>query len=358
MSGDVGSRGIALTILALLAATVMACGESSKLADDALVVIRGSVAYPQGGAVPGVRVALVRELGPSDIASGLLVVGASIGLACVVDQPPAVCESRTHYATSGPDGSFSLTLRGFETKTTAGNAAMFALSARPPGGTAVTTEEFHIQTDNLTLPPITFWATVPVLTADAKTVRMSWTPLAASGVSKASGYRTMFERSGRVFWSGDTTETSASFDGRVLEDVQGLAWVQAKAKSSQLGADVDYTFDSPAVTYKGAAGAPPYRTDTATKPVPCVGPTPSKSSKPATGCTMVFDLGSSRTLGLMVMRECNGRCAAQASNDQVVWADLGAVSARFGTLQPPALKARYVRITIPAPNLLGNISVW
>ena len=351
------SRGIALAALALVASGLVACGESSKLADDALVVVRGSVAYPEGGAVPGVRVALVRELGPSDIASGLFLVGASIGLACVVDQPPAVCQSRTHYATSGPDGSFSFMLRGSETKTTAGNAAAFALSARPPGGTAVTTEEFHIQTDNVTLPEITFWTTVPVLTADTKSIRMSWTPLTVSGVSKASGYKAMYDRGGRLFWSSDTTETSSSIDVRVLEDSQGLAWVEAKAKSSELGTNVDFTFDSPAVTYKGTAGAPPYRAEPVSKPVPCTAASPSKKGA-TTGCVMTFDLGAERSVALLVLRECNGRCTLQASSDQVAWSDLGSVTARFGTLAPATAKARYLRVTIPAPNLLGTLSVW
>jgi hypothetical protein len=334
-----------------------ACGESSKLADDALVVIRGNVAYPEGGAVPGVRLALVRELGPSDVVSGLVAVGASIGLACVADQPPAICQSRTQYATSAPDGSFSFTMRGADTKTTAGNAATFALSARPPGGSAVTTEEFRIQSDNLTLPGITFWTTVPSLTADAHSVRTTWAPLAINGVSKASSYRTMFDHSGRLFWSTDTTETSATFDARVLEDAEGQAWIEAKARSTGLGMGVDFTFASPAITYKGSAGAPPYRADTTAKPVPCASPLPGKS-KSASGCTMTFDLGASRSLALLVLRDCNGRCALQASDNQVAWADLGAVSSRFATVQPPALKARYVRVIAPAPNLLGTLSVW
>jgi hypothetical protein len=248
-------------------------------------------------------------------------------------------------------------MRGADTKTTAGNAAMFALSARPPGGTAVTSEEFRVQSDNLTLPTITFWTAVPSLTGDAHSLRMSWAPLAVNGVSSASSYKTMFDHSGRLFWSSDTSETSSAFDTRVLEDASGAAWVEAKAHSTGLGMAVDFTFDSPAITYKGSAGAPPYRADNVAKPVPCASPLPSKS-KNAPGCTMTFDLGASRSLALLVLRDCNGRCTLQASNDQVAWADLGAVSARFAMVQPPALKARYVRIAIPAPNQLGTLSVW
>ena len=351
------ARGIALAVLGLVASGLVACGQGSKLADDALVVVRGTVTYPEGGAVPGVRVALVRELGPSDVASGLFLLGASIGLACVVEQPPAICQSRSHYATSGPDGTFSMTLRGKETKTTAGNSAMFALSARPPGGNAVTTEEFRIETDNLMMPPITFWSTVPALVADAKTVHLSWGPLAASGVSKASGYRTMFSRGGQLFWSSETTETSATIDARVLEDAEGLAWVEAKARSSAAGTDVDYTFDSPALTYKGPAGAPPYRVDPTAKPVPCTAPSPKKSGS-AANCSIVFDLGSQRALALLVIRDCNARCVLQASNDQAAWSDIGTVGSRFGTLQPAAAKARYVRVAMPAPTPLGIFSVW
>ena len=59
-----------------------------------------------------------------------------------------------------------------------------------------------------------------------------------------------------------------------------------------------------------------------------------------------------------VIRDCGGRCALQASSDLTAWSDLGAVGSRFGAVQPTAVKARYLRVLMPAATQLGILSVW
>ena len=91
--------------------------------------------------------------------------------------------------------------------------------------------------------------------------------------------------------------------------------------------------------------------------MPCIAPPPAKAGT-AAACAMTFDLGAARPLALVVIRDCGGRCALQASSDLTAWSDLGAVGSRFGAVQPAAVKARYLRVLMPAATQLGILSVW
>jgi hypothetical protein len=402
-------------LAALLAGGLAGCdtGTPSALGPDQAVTVAGRLVGKDGKPVARTRVALYRRPGVAETLGNLFVITASVGVACLADDPPALCRGNRR-ETTGEDGSFRFEMKGRDTyEGGTRNAAAFSLSAAlAPHGSEVTgpdtTVSFKVQVADLHLPDVNFWEPALAYSGAGNTGRLTWSP-PPTGLGDAPTYEAEFEDpAGRLAWAYPDIHIPASLDSRYLEDLSGGAAVHARAHLSGQSTTFDFDYRSQGVPFTGSAGPPLSRRracfiDDASAvphrlPPPCsltdgaIGtafrpPTNACRSTATSPCPVApvapyIDLGAPALVDTVVVRGCVSGCSVSLSDDGRTWREAGAVplngapartngllalqlagapAAAGGPRRAPSLtRARYARVTFPDRDAsrLTEVSVW
>ena len=330
--------------LAVLAATLLlgAC-TASEVDRDARVDIGGVVARQNGDPVAGVRVAMTRE---ADLGEAF-VVFTTLGLACI-DAHTDVCLG-SRVTRTGSDGRFAYVLKGRDTQGFAGAGEHDGpdfrdRTASQRGGRAV---------HHLSVPGADREAGSPrprVGDGARRGNRPVRGPRHVDGRSRSGAFRPDSARPAaptrsrcpvgdEVVWSVGGARSGFAFDARVLEDSTGtgavVAAIGGEKVSDELGRRIDIALRSGARAFESPAGAPPSRglprfvADADGKLVaqsPCrlTDGEFSEDFSPtvcggATGCveptqlSTIVDLGTRRSVSLVVVRGRANRCTIETS---------------------------------------------
>ncbi|MEX2557822.1 MAG: hypothetical protein WEB06_19605 [Actinomycetota bacterium] len=376
-------------ILAALAVSLLlAACTASEVDPDARIDVNGRVARGDGQPVAGVRVGLSREADAGEV----FAVFASLGLACI-DAHTTVCLG-ARIAKTGSDGRFTYRLTGKDTQGFAGQASTMVLtSGTGPRADEVagpiTTYRFQVQTEALDLP-VRVWEPRVEGRTGSFGGRVTWAPVphgVLPGLNAGTVEHTIEFRRGRgVVWTVARARSGFAFDARVLEDTQGTAAVTARLDDQRVtderGRRIDVVLRSGARAYESPAGAPPSRGRACFVPdakgrlvtqSPCrlTDGEFSEDFSPsvcdgATGCveptplSTVVDLGTRRSLSLVVVRGCADRCTVETSRDRRTWRTVGVAAGEDATLRvAPPVSARYLRVSA-AVSIAGlrEISAW
>jgi hypothetical protein len=377
--------------LAVLAASLLlgSCTVASEVDSDARIDIAGAVARQNGDPVASARVALFRE---ADLGE-LFTVFATLGLACI-DAETDVCLG-ARVTRTGSDGRFTYVLKGKDTQGFAGSASTMALTAgigpRPnevAGPT--TTYRFQVQTEKLDIP-VRVWESPLDGATGSFGARVTWTAVPPRVLPPGLGsadrsYSIAFARGDETVWTVGGARSGFAFDARVLEDSSGtgavVAAIDGEKVSDELGRRIHIALRSGARAYESPAGAPPSRgrvcfaADADGKLVaqsPCrltdgefsddFSPTVCGG---ATGCveptplSTIVDLGTRRSVSLVVVRGCANRCTIETSRDRRTWRTAGVAAAEDAALRvTPPVAARFVRVSAPVSIAgLREVSAW
>ncbi len=371
----------------MIVALVVACGvEQSRVDANAKVSIKGKalsdVATPAGtyfGApLAYTKVALIKELDIGEAIGGLFVTAVTLGLACLDNQPPALCANNSHLAKTGSDGSFSFSVLGRDTQGSLGVASTMEVVvrvARHLGETAgaVGIAEFTVQTATLQLPDLHVWQPGLDVETNGKSVQVRWPALPSSGYGRQPTYTLEFDDiQGKAVWVTRPTHSGEPLDVRVLEDVNTTVRVVARASSPAQRTIVDFTYVSGSLKVPNTPRVPPSRgAACAAVTASGIGPFTSacsvtsgdlgKSSVSGSAASgVVIDLGADRAVSLVVVRGCSAQCRISLSSDLGAWSEAGSVSSDYASL-PISLNrsARYIRLLgTPNVQLLRQVSVW
>lgn len=350
---------------------------ASKLASDATVTLTGSVQDANGSPLANTRVVLLKEADFGEIFSGAVIALSTLGLSCLVGQPPSFCARAPHTSTDAT-GSFSFHLKGSDTQGSVGNADSFDVAA------AGTNVRFRIQRTQLALPTLRAWGQpVSLSTAGGRATVVRPDLPAAYGGSPTYAVSFADATTAQPVWAVSPAQHSVSVDARVLEDRRGT--VEADARTRQPGPDTnfDFTYRSQTAAFSGP-GAPPSRGATCASGGPAQAPRPLQpcgltdgdlfTSAPlprvaaCASCTppvlseVTLDLGTLRPLSLVVVRGSDGPLAVEASVDSALWTPIGTLSGNPGAVTAPAgLHARFVRVRTSSGlgiDSLTEVSAW
>lgn len=376
--------------LATLASTLLLAGCTvSEVNRDARIDIGGTVRRQNGAAAAGLRVALTRQADAGEV----FTVFATLGLACI-DAHTDVCLG-ARVTRTGPDGRFVYVLKGRDTQGFAGQASTMVLTTgigpRAEEATGpITTYRFQVQTEKLALP-VGFWEPKLEGATGSFGARVTWTavpgrvlPPGLGGAGRA--YSVAFARGSETVWRVDKARSGVAFDVRVLEDSTGTGAVVAELDGEkvgdELGRKIDVVLRSGARAYESPADAPPSRGRACFVPdakgrlvtqSPCrlTDGEFSEEFRPAlcggeTGCmepahtSAVIDLGSRRSLSLVVVRGCADRCTIETSRDRRTWRTAGVAAEQDTALRvAPPVSARYLRVSVQASVTgLREVSAW
>lgn len=305
--------------------------------------------------------------------AGVTLAVGTLGLVCLADPPPALCD-KARRVTTGADGGFAFDLRGRDTQGSFGTVSTFHLSAGVPAGAGeaagpLVAARFEIQSSVVDLPALRLWR--PRVTVAGG--RVEWTPIdQAYGPLVGSTTAWSVGVPPRPVWSVEGPSPAAA-DPRVLEDTRG-----AVAVATLVDPGLRITTRSPSLLYTGPAGPPPsrraactvYAGETATPLPPCpltdgdfaapVGASPHPSS--AVRTAVAVDLGRSLPVTLVVVRGCPAECGVETSADGRTWTEAGTGSGAHLTVSPRAgATARQVRVRSTRGldvSRLAEISVW
>jgi hypothetical protein len=362
---------LALLVL-LLPVLVSACGvQGSNVDAKSSVTVAGKAIGQDGKPLAGTRVVLVKELDLGEVAGGLFLTAASLGVACLADHPPAICAENARTATTGADGAYSFNVKGADTQGSFGLASTMEVVVRAPARAsessgAVSTAEFQVQTAALELPDLRVWQ--PDVRWDGG--RAAWPALPRIYGESPSYSVEVHDAAGNEWWATEAgTRSGEALDPRILEDVDGSIDVAARARGTASGTTVDFTYVSGSRSIRGTAGPPPSRNAlcapvTATGPgalaaCPVTGGLVARPGLTVAGATGVaVDLGSARRVSFLVARGCSAGCTIAISLDGATWTDVARVSRRYATATIAAQDARYVRITTSDVSAIRQLSIW
>lgn len=356
-----------------------ACGERSNVAPDAAVTVRGVVTDVDGTPLAARPVRLGSGVTAVEGGAGFL----TVGLFCLSGE----CSGDFFDATTGDDGSYAFELTGSDTQSAFGEAAPFLLSTSSeprgehPTGPAVAAR-FRIQATDLALPTLGLVDPDVQLGGDGDEVTAGWDGAAAPGP-----YRVAFASTDGVpVWEAPVAEPTWRADGRVLEDTTGVMTVSGSRTDSVEGSDLDVTWRSAGLAFRGGFGAAPSRgascelrsadgavraldgcplTDgsfqVASLPT-TVCPDPAAGSA-TTGCAPVASvrvrLSAPVPADLLVVRGCADPChAAVAAAEGAATSDAGPISGTFATAALPGTPVAVVELTTDDVSSLAEVSLW
>lgn len=376
-------------LVAVLTLSLLGCGAESRLGADERVSVAGRALHEDGRAIAGRNAVLIKVPDAGEVLSGLTSVVGTLGLACLVPEPPPVCR-RARNATTDDSGHFAFELRGKDTQGSVGQASTFNLAVRAPAregavAGASRTEKFVIQQAQLETPNLTLWEPQLSLSIDPVQVRVSFGALPAG----ATDARIEFEVAGGSLWSGPYV-SGATVDARLLEDAVGKVSISTSAPRQQhQDTAFEANYGSEVLAFTGQAGAPPSRNASCTvagasgqvMPLePCT-VTDGKFVAPleapldagcvpdaqGQGCANVranrvltMDLGEARRASLVVVRGTSGDLRVERSVDGVSWAAV-TLDGMVGALAE-GTTVRYVRLRNVADDTalpkLAEVSIW
>jgi hypothetical protein len=361
----------------LLLSVTAAC-TASKLSANAQARLTGQVLDEAGSAVSGAQLALFKEGDLGEVAIGATLAVGTLGLACLTAQSPTVC-APIRKGLSGADGRFTFTLKGRDTQGTLNNADNFDLvvvkrrsGLEPP---AVASLRFRIQRAQLQLPALRLWD--GQLTLDSNG-RATWPALPADYGGSPSYALRFNDSSGRgVVWSVPHASSGQRVDLRLLEDRSGTAEVDASV--SLPGPDTTFTatYDSRGTPFSRTVPPPsrgaPCLASTASGQVAALHPckltdgdffTPAQvgAGSGSVDTAAYVDLGSSRSVALVVARGGGGPVTLDTSSDAQTWTFYGIGSGLLvDVASARRVVARYVRLRTTNNVDIGplaEISVW
>ncbi|MFI9379967.1 discoidin domain-containing protein [Kutzneria sp. NPDC052558] len=361
-------------VAALLTLMALAAGcAQSKVPTDAKVTLTGQLVRQDGAPAGDLKLALTRVPDLGELAFQGIPVAATLGTACLADDPPPLCKLLQRATTDG-QGTFTVHMNGSDVQGTFGAATTFDLAAQLPArGSEVdgpsVRASFEIQRTELTVPTLKFWEPDHVTVGgDARTTALDW-----SRMPDADGYTAHFSVNGQEIWS-DTAE--ATMDSRVFEDANGV--VHISAATSAKGPDTTFHLfhTSQGVGFRGRAGAPESRGKPCfaenNKSEPChltdgTFDHPLGQSSCAEPCSAngwaYIDLGAPEPVGAVFARANQaGTLTVETSDDATTWTARASGDGQFAALSlPTKVTARYVRVhAAPGSKLTGltQLSVW
>ena len=316
------------------------------------------------------RVVLIKELDLGEVVGGLFITAASLGLACLADQPPALCLKNAHTATTDGGGAFSFSVKGGETQGSFGVASTMEVITRTPASAGPSAlMEFNVQTTSLNLPDLRIWDPSTQWPSDD---RPSWQALPSSYGDSPSYSVELYDLHGNQWWVTPSTHSGDTFESRILEDLNGSFDVAGRAHGAANGTTVGYTYISTSRRVHGQAGPPPSRG------APCAPVTAggigtfnsscwltkgtlggsSAVSGSATG--FVIDLGHDSPLTLVVAKGCQVQCSVALSSDVTTWSEAGTLAGPYATTAITLNRlARYVRVSSASSAVgLRQVAVW
>lgn len=380
MTGDGGGRarraGAALAAVLLL----VACSEQSKIDPDAAVAIRGTALAAGGGPLSDRPVRLGTAPTADEIGLGMLTVGLScIGIGCSGD---------SFDTTTGADGSYRFDLTGRDVQSAFGRASsvVVSTSAEPSGGWATgpsTSAHLKVQSEDLAMPDLALADVMPQLIDDGSQIIVTWDASAAA----APYTLTLLAADGSLVWELATSEGEATFDGRILEDLAGVATVASTTTDAVEGSDVTLVARSSGVAFHGGFGPPHSRgapcevlaeggqkvalpdchlTDGSLRPasVPSsVCPRTDSTETTAASCLPAarvrVTMPEPTPANSIVVRGCADPCRVEMTAIDGQVHDLGPVSAPFGTLAlDMMIAATSVDVVTSDVTRLAEVSVW
>lgn len=370
--------------LVLAVAMAIACG-TSNVANDADVVVQGTLLYPDGSPAVAVTVGLLKEPGVVDALVELAATVSTVGLICLT-QSVSICKG-ARKVTTGADGKYSFTMRGNDSKTMLGNPSGFLVSAAMPDNGPSVQTRFEITQAMVEVPATTFWQPASLeVAADRTNIRYSWTEIANV---KKPAYATVISSGETEVWQQESGP-SGQLDARVAEDVRGQFRAVATATVEGSGTKFTTAHHSQRKDLQAAAGPALSRGETCavagqSGPVavsPCVltdgnfggqfptqhcapaSPTPSPSSAPCPANTWVsVDLGASRQLSAVLLHglHAGSEVIVESSSDGSQWTQRGKVKATsYVRLAFAPAQARHVRVRAADGTIyaLRELSVW
>jgi len=373
------------TLPIVMAAALVVTGCTfSKVDPKATVTISGSVLAANGSPVAGAQVRVFAESDLANLVFGGVLALGTLGSICLLPDAPTVCH-RGHTATTGPDGRFTLKLKGSDTQGLIGTEATLDAVVAAPEATQSdpsTTLSFAVKATTVQLPAARLWDAGQRVAEAHGAISLTWKPLPADFGSDPSFSAQLFARDqAATLWSQAAKSGSTSIDARVLEDVDGSAAASARTILSGVGTgSVHANYLSGRVPVKATAGAPPSRhrpcsavigaVDPTAKAQPTCGATDGDLAQPArlTGSNAevvtgaVIDLGRAAPITFVVAHGIAGMTVVEVSTDGTHYRQVGILTDSPAALSPPGHPvARYVRVRAPSgldESLLYEISVW
>jgi hypothetical protein len=372
------TRLATLLIVAALIVGVSAAGcAQSKVPAAAKVTLTGRVDRQDGTPAGGLRLALTRIPDLGELAFQGIPVAATLGTACLADDPPPLCKLLQRTQTDAT-GTYTVHMSGSDVQGTFNTATNFDLTAQLPAkasqvdGPSVRAS-FQIQRTELTVPVLRFWEPDHVSAGgDAKTVTLDWTPFRS-----VNEYTAHFSADGQEIWSG-AADPGATMDARAFEDANGVVHISAAASAEGPDTTFQLWYTSQGIGFRGTAGAPESRgkpcvaegqqspcalTDGAFDH-PLADPSCAQAQCAANGWVYV-DLGKPEPVGTVFARaNPGGALTVETSDDAKSWTVRATARdpGRFARIAlPDTVSARYVRVrTAQGTRLTGltQLSVW
>ncbi len=355
----------------------------SDLDPDADVEVHGIVRAPDGAPLARQRIALVKTPDLGEVLVGI-VGGPATVLACLGDEPPAICQDAMVDQT-GEQGQYSFYLKGHDTQGSAGTASYFNLathmqaSAGQIEGPSLS-QRFLIQDELLTLPQSRLWDPSISIVSDVGSMQVSVAP--TDGRTFSLRFQADSSIYGRAIWEVPDYDGS-SVDMRLLED-NDAGILAASYANLALGSEtLELHHRSGTYAQSALAGAPPSRGASCFvrdvdggvhELVPCVltdGDLFSTLSRVEADCEQTacegakfrsayLDLGSQRAIDLIVARVgYSDEVQVETSTDALAWTPLKDPQTGWFAMDAVDTMARYVRITGVSGSIhLTELSVW
>jgi hypothetical protein len=365
-------------LAALLVVAALAAGcDQSKVPADSKVTLTGKVDRQDGTPAGNLRLALTRIPDLGELAFQGIPVAATLGTACLADDPPPLCKLLQRTQTDAA-GTYTVHMNGSDVQGTFNAATNFDLTAQlPRAGSQVDGPSvragFEIQRPDLTVPVLRFWEPDHVsANGDTKNVTLDW-----AAFENVNEYTAHFAVNCQEIWS-DTDNPGATMDARAFEDANGVVRISATASTPGPDTTFQLWYTSQGIGFRGTAGAPESRGK------PCVAEgqrspcaltdgsfdhplaDPSCADAQCASNSWVYvDLGKPEPVGTVFARaNPTGSLEVATSDDAVNWTPRATAkgSDRFPKIALPAtVTARYVRVrAAQGTRLTGltQLSVW
>ncbi len=356
-----------------------ACGEQSHVDPAATVSVQGSFRDIDGSPLAARPVRLGSGVSVAEGGLGFL----TVGLSCI----GGGCSGKSFDTTTDGSGSYHFSLSGRDTRSSFGEAESFLISSSAPppesrpSGPAISAR-FRVQTTHVELPALALADVRPELHAsDDGTISASWDGAVAPAPYTVT-YRTT---DGTPVWETAVNEPTAAVDGRVLEDLTGLATVRTSRSDAIEGSDLAIVTQSSGVAFRGGFGPPPSRgarcearseqgptqamdrcpltdADFGAAAVPtavCPGPGASSATTvcdTTTGVRVLLD--EPLPAQLVVVRGCRDPCRVAPVGVDGSVGDAVGVSAPFGVVQLGEDPLRAVDVLTTDVSALTEVSIW
>ena len=368
----------------IVAALVLSGCHFSKVDSTATVNVSGAAFAADGTPLVDAQVRIFTEADLADLLFGSVLALGTLGSICLLPDAPKVCD-KAHTATTGPDGTFSVKLKGSDTQGLVGTEATLDAVVAPKDATATTpttTLSFTVKATTVQLPGARIWDAGARVSQTNSAIDLAWKPLPTS-YGDSPSFSAQFYVPGQqaALWSQPGKDDAADIDPRLLEDQSSVAAAGADATLSGVGTGtvrahylsarlpVRATADAPQSRHRPCAAVMGTATITTAAQAAC-GATDGNLISPArlTGTNgavvtgAVIDLGKAAPIRLVAAHGIAGMTVVEISSDGVHFREVGILTDSPAALEPPgAPVARYVRVRAPSgldESLLYEISVW